>query len=145
MKKNLIYFFILLTLITGCQRFDSNYYFKSLEKLQEMEEKIDSDLYDIRVAIKPVSEHEYIYYITLDNAKVDLNNLSMLVYHDVDTTNSFPSIGYLDEKANIDDEVKGINLVGYIEKKSDFELINFKIKVSTKNFDNIHVITLDRD
>lgn len=146
MKKTLFLIIIFSFMILGCNNtVDSNDYFNDLERLENSEEVIEQDLYDLRIVISDINEEEYMYYMTLDNANVELNDTTILLYHDVDTKNSFPSIGYFDSPVNIGEDIKGVNLIGYLEKEPEFDFVNFKVMVKSNDFENIHTITLDRN
>ncbi len=146
MKKTIFLIIIISITLLGCSKpVNSNDYFEDLETLKLKEEIIENDLYDIRIVISDIDDEEYIYYMTLDNAKEELSNTRILLYHDVETINGFPSIGYFDDTVEVGGEIKGVNLIGYIEKEADFDFVNFKILVKSDDFENVHSITLDRN
>lgn len=75
------------------------------------------------------SEEILIYQVIIDNSKLELNNIKAIVIHDVKTDNIFPSIGVVDEPIDLNNEVKGINLIGRAPKQN----IEFKVYIEANN------------
>lgn len=139
MKKLLILFSI--ALLAGCANVEvSNNSAIEKEKESYLAIKNDLDTYleydsleevpcNITFSIDKTSEEELSYRVILDNPQIDMYNIKALLIHDYFTEDIFPSIGIFDETANLivnDEEVKGIQLVGYIETSKNID-INLKL------------------
>ena len=115
-KKFLILFIVLLT---GCQKSVYDDYVNMLKNTNEVSEELP---FNIEFYIDNVNEERIIYQVIIDNPKEELKNVKALVIHDAKTSDIFPSVGIVDEEVTLNDENKGIILLGYINKTSD---INF--------------------
>ena len=84
---------------------------------------------NITFSLDKTSDEELSYRVILDNPKIDMYNIKALLIHDYFTEDIFPSIGIFDEPQNLivgNDEIKGFELVGYIETSKDID-INLKL------------------
>lgn len=124
MKKVIL---ILLILLTGCGKM--TIYDRYVKEANES--VISEDVpFEVSFHIDIVNEEELIYQVVIDQAKEELKDIKAIVIHDGESKHSYPSIGILDESITINQEVKGINLVGYVNQKEE---INFKVLVETNN------------
>lgn len=121
MKKILI---CLVLLLVGCT---NSSYSSFVDKAKGSSETNDIP-FNIEFFIDD-SDDVLVYQVVIDEAKIDLNNVKAIVIHNVKTDNIFPSIGVVDDPVNINEETKGINLVGYVEKQN----IEFKVYIETNN------------
>ena len=137
MKKIVFVLFVVL-IITACSNkivdveVNDNVEEKKIEYLniknKLLEKKEYSKLEDIPcnlvASLDRTSEEELSYRVILDNPKEDMYDISALLVHNQFSEDIFPSIGIFDDKTKLivgDSELKGIELVGYIEttKKLD--------------------------
>lgn len=125
--KKIISLFLLLILV-GCYKpttYDS--YVTTLKQENIASENVP---FDVNVYMDEVNESKWIYQVVIDNAKEELKNIKALVIHNVKTQDVFPSVGIVDEPITLNEKTKGINLIGYVDKK---EAIEFKILIETNN------------
>jgi hypothetical protein len=137
MKKIMI---LMTILLIGCSNVEeTNYsnYVKTLINKKEFSEEVD---YKINLYYFN-HENTLMYQLVLDDVKLDMNNIELLVVHNHKTSDIFPNIGIFDEKPNLylNQNPKGINLIGYIDEL-DQEKIIFKIMVKYNDTVNYHVI-----
>ena len=124
--KKIIYILFVIFLLVGCSKTISLEYYEKLDELKEVNNFSLEYPYDIEVLLEDLDQEEYIYQVVIDNPKENFNDFKVLVYHDIKTNDIFPSYGFDNEKTL---DFKGINLVGYINKTSVEENIDFKIMV----------------
>lgn len=137
MKKLLVV--LLLILCVGCNKVDmmqTNYnsYMKNLLSVNENSSYIPCD---IEITYDKITENEVSYQVTIDNPKENMRNINILVSHDMETEDGYPSIGVFDlEAINLSVEQtkenpnKGIVLVGYFKYSGELEDLNAQFKVS---------------
>lgn len=125
MKKIIIV--LLFILLIGCSKPTSTYDFYVTTLKQE---NIASEYvpFDVNIYMDEVNESKWIYQVVIDNAQEELRNIKALVIHNVKTKDVFPSVGIVDETITLNGQTKGINLIGYVDKKEEIE---FKILVET--------------
>lgn len=124
MKKIIVAF--LLILLMGCLKpttYDS--YVTSLKQETIASENVP---FDVNIYMDDVNEAKWIYQVVIDNAKEELKDVKALVVHNIKTNDVFPSLGIVDESVTLNNTTKGINLIGYVDKKAEIE---FKILVET--------------
>lgn len=140
--KKIVLVVMMILLLTGCSSKDTksveyNKYMDNLLSANENSEYIPCDL---EITYDRISDTQVSYQIILDNTKEDMRNINIVVSHNMDTTDGYPSIGVFDEEPinlmveRTEEETnKGIVLVGYINysgSMDDFHpefklLINF--------------------
>lgn len=125
--KKIISLFLLLVLV-GCSK--PTTYDNYVTTLKQENIASESVPFDVNVYMDEVNESKWIYQVVIDNAKEELKNIKALVIHNVKTQDVFPSVGIVDEPITLNEKTKGINLIGYVDKK---EAIEFKILVETNN------------
>lgn len=139
MKKLLLLFSVIL--LVGCAdvKVDSDSTIQK-EKEDYLALKNNLDTYtdydkeeelpcNITFSLDKTSDEELSYRVILDNPKIDMYNIKALLIHDYFTEDIFPSIGIFDEPQSLivgNDEIKGFELVGYIETSKDID-INLKL------------------
>lgn len=137
MKRSIIVALISFTLI-GCSQdaisLEKDDYLVYKEDLLEQKEFTDiEDInFDLNISVDRINEEEVSYRAIIDNPKENMHDIKALVIHDYFTDEVFPSIGIFDEKIDLivdNQEVKGINLVGYIKTTKDIEELDLNIKV----------------
>lgn len=96
--------------------------------------------YDINVSYEKFNSLENIYQITIDNFKEEHKDLKVILYHNAQTNDIFPSYGFYEKEGF---SKKGLNLIGYINKDS-IDPVTFKVMVVTSSFKNIHILTVNR-
>lgn len=141
--KKLLMLLLVTSLLTGCasNTLIDDFYNQDIKYLESSKKGITSYDYDINIYLEPVGD-EYLYQMVLDNPKVDINNLKVLLIHDATTDEIYPSYGYFGDDMDNTIPFKGLNLIGYLNTNNDE--IEFKVLVIYDDVKNIHIITLDR-
>ena len=107
MKKAVLLLLVILC-ITGCNRYDAmqieyNKYIKKLEDVTDSSEYIPCN---IEITYDRVTDDEVMYQVIIDNPKEAMRNVDIVVLHDMETSDGYPSIGVFDQGSiNLD---KGI-------------------------------------
>lgn len=137
MKKLLV--IILLILCVGCSREEVmkttyNTYMKNLLSVNENSSYIPCD---IEITYDKITDDEVSYQITIDNPKENMRNINIVVSHDKETDDGYPSIGVFDlDPINLsveqtkEDPSKGIVLVGYFKYSGELEDLDAEFKIS---------------
>lgn len=127
MKK--IIMILLFILLVGCSKPTTTYdsYVTTLKQENIASEYVP---FDVNVYMDEVNESKLVYQVVIDNAKEEMKSIKALVIHNVKTKDVFPSVGIVDEPITLNAKTKGINLIGYVDKK---EAIEFKILIETNN------------
>ena len=143
MKKVLL--LVLPLLLVGCSKdkltLEKDEYLVFKEELLEKnnftnEEDIN---FDLTISVDRVNEEEISYRAIIDNPKENMHNIKAILVHDYLTDEVFPSLGIFDDTIDliIDDEnIKGINLVGYIKTTKEIKEIDLNIKVYVEYTDD---------
>jgi len=137
MKRSIIITLISFILV-GCSNdevtLDKGDYLVFKEEL--LEQNVFTDVedinFDLNVSIDRVNEEEISYRAIVDNPKENMHDIKALVIHDYFTDEIFPSIGIFDEPVDLmveNEEIRGINLVGYIKTTKDIKELGLDIKV----------------
>lgn len=122
--KKIILIIIFVGLLTGCSSKDAKSveYKKYMENLLSANENSEYIPCDLEITYERISDTQVSYQIILDNPKEDMRNINIVVSHNMDTHDGYPSIGVFDESPiNLMEERtetetnKGIVLVGYID------------------------------
>ena len=138
MKKINILLILLLILVTGCSNNtgeeDKSEYLAMKSNLIENEEFLEaSDLdFDITVSVDRINDEEVSYRVIIDSPKVNMNDIKAMVVHNYYTEDIFPSLGLFDDKESLivgNEDVKGIELVGYIDTTKDIDDLNLELKL----------------
>ncbi len=106
--------------------------YKSELKEQENFTKQEDLPCDIISSIDRINEEEVSYRIILDKPKENMNNVKALIIHNYFTEDIFPSIGIFDEPTSLlvdSQDVRGIQLVGYIKTTKDISDINLELRI----------------
>lgn len=137
MKKLLLV--LLLILCVGCSQEEVmktsyNSYMKELLAVNENSSYIPCD---IEITYDKITEEEVSYQITIDKPKENMRNINIVVSHNKETDDGYPSIGVFDiEPINLsveqteEDPNKGIVLVGYFKYSGKLEDLDAEFKVS---------------
>lgn len=150
MKKILITSLFFLVML-GCSKTDINkkIYDEYLEELKMVGIATENLPFDVDIEIEKL-ESEYIFVASIDNAKEDLNDIEVILMHNYETDDVFPTSGIFEEKLNlipnkIDEEkniVKGILLIGYIETENIKDL-EFKVLVKANEKKYYYIEKID--
>ena len=132
---------ILLILLTACNNNQESQYYKKVEQLEKINESSISIPFSIDIIVNKLTDMEFTYHVIIDNPLVDAKDMKVLVIHDVETNNIFPSIGIVDDKINLIKDkvdldkniVKGIALVGYLPIDVNPDIL---FKVLIEYYDN---------
>ena len=137
MKK--IFVGLLLLLCVGCSnenimQTSYNTYMKKLLSVNENSSYIPCD---VEITYDKITDDEVSYQVTIDNPKENMRNINVVVSHDKETDDGYPSIGVFDlEPINLsveqtdEDPNKGIVLVGYFKYSGELENLEAEFKVS---------------
>lgn len=137
MKK--ILFMILVLLLVGCSQKDVmqisyNEYMKNLLSVNENSDYIPCS---IDITYDKITDDEVSYQIIFDNPKENMRNINIVVSHDQETSDGYPSIGVFDEEpinlsavTSNDNPNKGIILVGYFKYNGEIEDLKATFKIS---------------
>lgn len=144
MKKRLVLLIVFLLLVTGCGNKDEeskNEYLTIKSDLLESTkfEKSDNVNCDITVSIDRINDEEVSYRVIIDNPKENMNNIKAMVVHNYYTEDIFPSIGLFDDDESLivgNEEVRGIELVGYIDTTKDIDELNLELKIWIQYIDD---------
>ena len=125
MKKILL--FLLPFLLLGCHKSNyDNYVEKAFNST-----KSDSIPFNVELHVDD-SGDELLYQIIIDNPIYELKNVKAIVVHDGEKKSVYPSIGIVDDTVTLNNDTKGINLIGYTNKQD----LNFKLYLETN--DNVY-------
>lgn len=144
MKKRLVLLIVFLLLVTGCGNKDEeskNEYLTIKSDLLDSTkfEKSDNVNCDITVSIDRINDEEISYRVIIDNPKENMNNIKAMVVHNYYTEDIFPSIGLFDDDESLivgNEEVRGIELVGYIDTTKDIDELNLELKIWIQYIDD---------
>lgn len=137
MKRSIIIALISFGLI-GCSEdkvtVEKDNYLVFKEELIEQKDFTDIEdvNFDINISVDRVSEEEISYRAIIDNPEENMYNIKAMVIHNHFTDEIFPSIGIFDEPIDLitdNEEVKGINLVGYIKTTKDIDDLSLDVKL----------------
>ena len=147
MKKYLLLFccFGSLLLLTGCENQQNKEYYQAVEELQSVSTFDTEKDFQLELSVVPFTDRELQYQLILDEPNVLMQDIQLLVIHDQETDDIFPSLGILDEKVTLDPEhmtTKGIILTGYLPNPGDMSLFyaEFRVMLSYTTVDQ-NVIT----
>lgn len=138
MKKQLIILLLCFVLV-GCNNYDrmqNNYelYMNNLTSINTSSKYIPCN---IEIDYEKITDDEVSYQIIIDNPKENMSNINVVVSHNMDTNDGYPSIGVFDDEAinllierDEDNSNKGIVLVGYFKYSGDIEELDTEFKVS---------------
>lgn len=126
-----------MVLITGCankEEKDKNEYLAIKSNLLENTnfERIENLNCDVTVSVDRINEEEISYRVIIDNPKENMNDIKAMVVHNYYTEDIFPSLGLFDDAESLivgNEEVRGIELVGYIDTIKDISALNLKLKI----------------
>ena len=134
MKKRVLVLLIILC-VTGCNRYDGMQlkYNKYVHELKNVTSSSDYIPCDIEITYDRITDDEVSYHVIIDNPREVMRNIDVVVSHNMETEDGYPSIGVFDkESINLD---KGIILGGYfkyIENLDDLD-VEFRVSISYVN------------
>lgn len=133
MKKILVVL-LLIFFICGCTSSEKKEYLNYIEELKTIKSSSKEYPFTIEVKYDKITKKEIRYQVILDEVKKDITDITMIAYHDKETSDIYPSIGIFDDKENLlkDKKPSGLILVGYIPYKGDLEDFNITMKVLVK-------------
>ena len=141
MKKFLV--IIPLLLLVGCSNKveEEKYaYLEYKDNLQKQEEfQADDELdFNTYFNIKRKNEEEVEYSITINNPKVDMNNIKALLIHDYKVDDVFPSVGIFDKLVSLlKDSEEEILLKGSIMTEKNIDDTKFKLYLEYTDDDGL--------
>ena len=143
MKRTYLLLIISLFFISGCENKEevtkNEYLAMKNETLDEANYINDYLPLDIIVYIDRVGEEEVCYKVTLANPQENMHDIKALVVHNYYTEDIFPSIGLFDDDESLivgNEEVRGIELVGYIDTTKDIDELNLELKIWIQYIDD---------
>lgn len=137
--KKIVLVLSLLILATGCSKTNvmQKSYNKQMNKLFSINESSGNVPCDIEITYDKITDSEVSYQIVFDNPKENMRNINIVVNHNMQTEDGYPSIGVFDKEpinlsTIIDEENpnKGIVLVGYFNYSGELEDLNVEFKIS---------------
>lgn len=145
--KKILFFISLIFIMTGCtssltnEEILYNDYVKILKQSAKHEDNLP---FDLEIYVDKIIETEVMYRVIIDNPKVSLRNIEVLVIHDKYTEDIFPSSGIFETKLNLipgvinkkSNYVEGIILVGYIPFEGEIKNLNANFKLLFKYEDD---------
>lgn len=139
--KKIILVLTLLILVTGCSKTTvmQNRYNKQLKQLLAVNENSGYVPCNIEITYDKITDDEVSYQIVFDNPKENMRNINIVVSHDMETDDGYPSIGVFDEDpinlstiVDVDNPNKGIVLVGYFKYSGKLEELDAIFKISLR-------------
>ena len=142
MKK--IFIFVLIILLTCACSYDESkekqrFYNNSIKKLELINNNEFSDTlpFDLNIHLNKVIESEIRYEVVIDNPLEEIKDLNIIVAHNYDTNDPYPSIGIFDDKVNLkpnytdinNNFVKGIKLIGYISYIGALDDVDIEFRI----------------
>ncbi len=139
MKKLLLLISILLLCACSSDSIELKKYNSYIKELNTSENSREIP-FDISIDLNKFTDKEYIYKLIIDNPKEELRDIEVLIVHDKDTNDIFPSSGIFDDKYNLIpnninkdiNNVKGIILIGYLPYEESID-ITFKVLFKYKD------------
>ena len=139
MKKLLLLISILLLCACSNESIELKKYNSYIKELNTSENSREIP-FDISIDLNKFTDKEYIYKLIIDNPKEELRDIEVLIVHDKDTNDIFPSSGIFDDKYNLIpsninkdiNNVKGIILIGYLPYEESID-ITFKVLFKYKD------------
>ena len=137
--KKIILILSLLIIVTGCSENDvmQTNYNKQMTQLFSVNENSDYVPCNIEITYDKITDDEVSYQIVFDNPRENMRNINIVVSHDQNTTDGYPSIGVFDLEpinlstiVDVDNPNKGIVLVGYFEYSGVLEALDATFKIS---------------
>lgn len=143
--KKILNILVLLILFTGCNKQLSNE--KYLSSIQDLKRSIITEQEDLPCSIHfnlaKKNEANLEYTFALDNPKISMYDISIVIVHNQINNDEFPTIGYFDEKQNLVPNVinekskyfKKITLSGLLDYDGQIKDFNgeFKAKIVYKD------------
>lgn len=138
-RRNILIFVLIMIFLTACssknvEEEEKNEYLTLKSKLLEsvdFKETTDFNC-DIKISIDRINSEEISYRVIIDNPKENMNDIKAMVVHNYYTEDIFPSLGLFNDKESLlvgNKDVKGIELVGYIETIKDIDDLNLELKI----------------
>ena len=135
MKKILI-ILLLIFFLCGCTNIskEKEEYLNYIDELKEVNKSSKEYPFNIEVKYDKITKKEIRYQVILDEVEEDITDITMIAYHDRDTSDIYPSMGIFDDKESLlkDKKPSGLILVGYIPYKGDIDDFNITMKVLVK-------------
>jgi hypothetical protein len=141
MKKILL--LLLIILLTGCSTYKDRVYDHYYQELLTTTNYASEYNYDINITYDYLSNDELMYQVIIDNPKESISDLQVIVLHNIETNDIFPSYGFYGDEMDNNIPFKGINLLGYIDTNNINDELVFKVMVKYNNITNYHYIELE--
>ena len=140
MKKLLI---IILLLCVGCNNKINKNYDKYLNTLNTVNESSNFIPCNIEITHDKITDGEISYQVTFDHLIENMNDINIVLIHNMETDDGYPSIGVYDEepinllKEPIKENKKGIILIGYFEYSGSLDKLSTQFKILINYKDDI--------
>lgn len=137
--KKIIMGLILLVFITGCNKESvmQESYNKKMNALATVNENVGYVPCTIELTYDKITDDEVSYQIVFDNPKENMRNINIVVTHNRETKDGYPSIGVFDEEpinlstmVDSDNPNKGIVLVGYFKYSGELKDLDAEFKIA---------------
>ena len=124
----------MVIIMTGCSTDEMSEEYKIynnyINELKENNEASEINNYLVNIELEKNTDEETMYVLTLDNAQVDMYDIEVIVIHNQETDDIFPTSGIFEEKIDLtkeNEEIKGIQLIGFID--NEIKDIEFKAMI----------------
>jgi len=137
--KKIILVLALVILVTGCSKANvmQTTYNKQMSQLFSVNENSGYVPCAIEITYDKITDDEVSYQIVFDNPKENMRNINIVISHDMETEDGYPSIGVFDEEpinlstvVDVDNPNKGIVLVGYFKYSGELEDLDATFKIA---------------
>lgn len=129
---------ICLLLVTSCANDNQiDLYNHFVMEINNYDKVSDNLPFDITVNLDKVIDSELTYRVIIDNPKEIVNNIKVIVVHNHNTDDIYPTSGIFEEPLNLAPDMvdlnnhnaKGIILIGYIDYDKDIDSFTGLFKV----------------
>ena len=124
----------MVIIMTGCSTDEMSEEYKIYNnytnELKENNEASEINNYLVNIELEKITDEETMYVLTLDNAQVDMYDIEVIVIHNQETDDIFPTSGIFEKKIDLtkeNEEIKGIQLIGFID--NEIKDIEFKAMI----------------
>ena len=102
MKKILI-IILLIFFLCGCTNIskEKEEYLNYIDELKEVNKSSKEYPFNIEVKYDKITKKEIRYQVILDEVEEDITDITMIAYHDKDTSDIYPSMGIFDYKESL--------------------------------------------
>ncbi|MEG1597045.1 MAG: hypothetical protein RR359_02070 [Bacilli bacterium] len=123
----------IILLVVACTKgnIKKEEYIHLVDKLEQSDKFLTTFPFNIEVKLTRILDDEVSYKVIIDKKDNNLKQIKAIAIHNMKTTDIYPSIGIFDKPIDllVNQDKKGIILVGYIKTKKDIKDLELEIKV----------------